>query len=64
MGISLETPQGNVVITGDLKLDHDDGIPSEKEQRVWGEIGKDKNLFSLPTRRMPRRTASLSPRSE
>src|SRR3989338_8471909 len=47
MGASLETPEGNVVISGDLKLDHDDGIPSEREQRVWGEVGKNKNIFFI-----------------
>ncbi|MEK7101579.1 MAG: ribonuclease J [Patescibacteria group bacterium] len=47
MGCSIETPQGNVVITGDLKLDHDDGIPSEREQKTWGDIGKDKNIFFI-----------------
>ncbi len=47
MGVSLETPAGNIVVSGDLKLDHDDGTPSEKEQRVWGEIGKDKNIFFI-----------------
>ena len=47
MGCSVETPQGNVVITGDLKLDHDDGIPSEREQKTWGDIGKDKNIFFI-----------------
>jgi len=47
MGASLETPEGNVVISGDLKLDHDDGIPSEREQRVWGEVGKHKNIFFI-----------------
>ncbi|MBU6214602.1 ribonuclease J [Patescibacteria group bacterium] len=45
MGCSVETPQGNVVISGDLKLDHEDGIPSEREIKTWGEIGKDNNIF-------------------
>ncbi|MCR4300107.1 MAG: ribonuclease J [Sulfuricaulis sp.] len=47
MGVSVETPQGNVVVSGDLKLDHDDGIPSEREQKTWGELSKDKNIFLI-----------------
>lgn len=45
MGCSVETPQGNVVISGDLKLDHDDGIPSAREMKTWGDLGKDNNIF-------------------
>ena len=47
MGVSLETPYGNVVLSGDLKLDHEDSVPSEREVKVWGELAKDKNLFFI-----------------
>ena len=47
MGISVETPYGNVVVTGDLKLEHENGIPTAKEQKVWGDIGKENNLFFI-----------------
>jgi ribonuclease J len=47
MGCSIETPQGNVVITGDLKLDHNDGIPTEREVNTWGNLAKDKNIFFI-----------------
>lgn len=47
MGISVETKHGNIVISGDLKLEHEDGIPSQKEQDVWGRVGKDKNILFI-----------------
>lgn len=47
MGVSVETPHGNIVITGDLKLEHVDGLPVEREVSNWGEIGKDKNLLLI-----------------
>lgn len=47
MGVSIETPQGNVVITGDLKLEHEDGIPSQVEEETWGTLSKNKNIFFI-----------------
>ena len=65
MGISIETPYGNVVTTGDLKLDHENGIATPAEAKKWGDIGKNNNLlfiadstnaekdgFSIPERRV------------
>ncbi len=47
MGISIQTPWGNVVATGDLKLDHENGIPTDAEQKKWSELGKDNNLLFI-----------------
>ena len=47
MGIAIETPYGNVVVTGDLKLDHENGIPTEKEVKTWGHLAAQKNLLFI-----------------
>ncbi|HEX2792360.1 MAG TPA: ribonuclease J [Candidatus Paceibacterota bacterium] len=47
MGIAIETPYGNVVVTGDLKLDHENGIPTQKEVDTWGVLAKQKNLMFI-----------------
>lgn len=47
MGISIQTPWGNVVATGDLKLDHNNGIPTDAEQKKWAELGRDNNLMFI-----------------
>jgi len=44
-GVSIETKWGNVVISGDLKLDHEDGTPSAREEEVWSKIAKDNNIL-------------------
>lgn len=47
MGIAISTPYGNVIATGDLKLDHNNGIPTPEETKKWGALGKEKNLFFI-----------------
>ena len=47
MGLSIETKHGNIVISGDLRLEHHDGVPSEKEFKNWGALGRDKNLLFI-----------------
>ncbi len=47
MGIFIRTPYGNVVVTGDLKLEHTDGIPSPEEVEKWTNLGKENNLLFI-----------------
>ena len=47
IGLSVETPQGDIVISGDLKLDHHDGVPTIEEDRRFTKIGERDNLFFI-----------------
>lgn len=47
MGVIIETPYGSIVHTGDLKLDHDNGIPTEEEEAEWSKFDKEKVLLLM-----------------
>lgn len=47
MGIIIETPWGDVVFTGDIKLNHVDGEPSDEEKREFGIFHQRKVLALL-----------------
>ena len=47
MGIIIETPYGGIVTPGDYKLEHTDGIPSEREEKEYSVFDKEKTLVLL-----------------
>jgi ribonuclease J len=46
MGIVFETPHGDVVHTGDIRLDHIDGDVSEIEEEIYNSF-KERNVLAL-----------------
>jgi len=44
MGVCVETKHGDVVITGDIKLKHEDGKVMVEEADAWLNVGKNKNI--------------------
>ena len=47
MGLVIETPFGNIIHTGDLKVDHNKGEPLESEYIEFKKIGSENNLLLL-----------------
>lgn len=48
MGLIIETPYGDIVHTGDLRLDHDNGVPTEVEVERY-KIFENRNILCLLT---------------
>lgn len=46
-GMVIETKYGNVVLSGDLKLEHDDGTPTAEEVKNFGKVGEGNNLILI-----------------
>lgn len=64
MGISVETKHGNVVITGDIKLTHENGEVVAEEKESWERIGKDNNLVLISDSTNADREGFSAPESE
>jgi ribonuclease J len=47
MGIIIETPYGSIVTPGDIKLDHNNGVPTEAEEKEFARFDKEKVLFLM-----------------
>lgn len=46
MGIIVETPYGDIIHTGDLRLDHDDGVPTGDEEDRY-KLFQNRNVLLL-----------------
>ncbi len=47
MGLIIETPHGNIIFTGDIKIDHDNDKPLQHEINTFEKLGKENNLVLL-----------------
>lgn len=64
MGVSVETKHGDVVITGDIKLTHENGEVDKVERQDWEKVGENKNLILICDSTNADREGFSAPESE
>lgn len=47
MGLSIVTQHGNIVVTGDIRLTHQDGEVVPEERAAWEKVGEENNIAML-----------------
>lgn len=47
MGIIIETPYGQIVTPGDIKLEHENGVPTEREEKEYERFEHSKVLLLM-----------------
>ncbi len=63
MGVSVETKFGDVVVTGDIRLTHENGDVVPEEKKSWEGVGKNNNLVMLADSTNADRDGFSSPES-
>lgn len=64
MGVSVETKHGDVVITGDIKLTHENGEVVKEEREDWEKVGQNNNLMLVCDSTNADREGFSAPESE
>ncbi|MEK7478199.1 MAG: ribonuclease J [Patescibacteria group bacterium] len=47
LGAIIETPYGNIICTGDIKIEHQNGVPIKEETELFKKLGNEKNLVLM-----------------
>ncbi len=64
MGVSVQTKHGDIVLTGDIKVTHEDGKPMQEEREAWEAVGKNNNLLLVCDSTNADREGFSAPESE
>lgn len=64
MGVSVETKHGDIVITGDIKLTHENGDVIPEEKADWMKVGENNNIALICDSTNADREGFSAPESE